>query len=191
MNKYNFYIFLISPLVLEAAFNTRYLDRSNRSEITQVCQLFDQPDVREATAYNSTEMSQLIRGNKSGVIVTEFVDGKDSKIAGVLVVSYQLRALAGFGNLKAWNTISKDSVGSQDAISFDIMATDSDFRRKGVATKMMQYVEDYAVGQDVPFLILSVFKNNVPVLACYEQHGFKKWREGDIALSLKKDLVKR
>jgi GNAT superfamily N-acetyltransferase len=54
------------------------------------------------------------------------------------------------------------------------MYTDSDFRGLGINSKIIQYLKDWCISQNVNEMRLDVYETNQSAVKAYEKYGFKK-----------------
>jgi ribosomal protein S18 acetylase RimI-like enzyme len=190
MNIFNFFIFLIGISLNSYAslFPIRPLNGSDMSDFRQVCELFNQEDVSQATGCNTTDICRMISEKKKGIYVAESLQDSQSYIVGIVVVSYWHKGLTNLGSIRPWSMILVDEVKDQDSISFDVIATHQDFRRQGIAKNMMNYIEDFGLAKNIPSLFLSVYKDNESALACYQAQGYQIWHQRNNSIRLIKKI---
>lgn len=54
------------------------------------------------------------------------------------------------------------------------MYTDSDFRGLGINSKIIQYLKDWCISQNINEMRLDVYETNQSAVKAYEKYGFKK-----------------
>lgn len=182
MKKLKVIIFLIYSLSLKSSFEIKNLEFDDKLKITQACQLFRQEKIYEGTACDDLDILYMIRENKRAILVAESL--VDKKIIGILIASYVPNALKSWGKVVPWVNVSKHVVQKEDALYFDIVAVDQDFSHLGVATNLMEHATHKALDFQIPYIILSVFKDNHEAISCYKKNGFQYLREGSDAIAL-------
>ena len=84
--------------------------------------------------------------------------------------------IAGFAIL---NHISKPESPfsyARDFLDIDEFCVDVHYRRQGIATQMIQYIQDYAKNEDFTRIELNMWEFNQEALAFYESIGFTTYR---------------
>ena len=80
-----------------------------------------------------------------------------------------------------------------ERIELDYIIVDSDYRRCGIADKLMNYLIDYAKKNHIINITLEVNENNIAAINLYKKHGFivvskrdKYYKESDAILMIRK-----
>ena len=58
-------------------------------------------------------------------------------------------------------------------LSIDAMCVDKTVRHKGIGTKLLEFVKEYALKNDCTDLYLTVNEENIPGIKTYEKFGFR------------------
>ena len=58
-------------------------------------------------------------------------------------------------------------------LSIDAMCVDENIRHKGVGTKLLEFVKEYALKNNCTDLYLTVNEENIPGIKTYEKFGFR------------------
>ena len=58
-------------------------------------------------------------------------------------------------------------------LSIDAMCVDETCRHKGIGTKLLEFVKEYALKNDCTDLYLTVNEENIPGIKTYEKFGFR------------------
>ena len=58
-------------------------------------------------------------------------------------------------------------------LSIDAMCVDKTVRHKGIGTKLLAFVKEYALKNDCTDLYLTVNEENIPGIKTYEKFGFR------------------
>ena len=80
-----------------------------------------------------------------------------------------------------------------ERIELDYIIVDSDYRRCGIADKLMNHLIDYAKKNHIFNITLEVNENNIAAINMYKKHGFivaskrdKYYKESDAILMIRK-----
>ena len=65
---------------------------------------------------------------------------------------------------------------ARDFLDIDEFCVDVHYRRQGIATQMIQYIQDYAKNEDFTRIELNMWEFNQEALAFYESIGFTTYR---------------
>ncbi len=93
-----------------------------------------------------------------------------------IVVAEMDGILCGFAVLNHIVRPENPYMKERDFMDVDEFCVDKDFRRKGVATKMISFIRDYTKEKGIKSLELNMWEFNEEALAFYEAVGFKTCR---------------
>lgn len=64
----------------------------------------------------------------------------------------------------------------RDYLDIDAICVDKEYRRQGIASSIMKYIENYANGIGIERIELNMWEFNEEALSFYEKSGFKTYR---------------
>ena len=118
------------------------------------------PDLFKAAQKRSKqEISDLINDDKKEFVVYE----KDDKIVGYVIFELQI-------------IVNSNQVNAEERIYIHNLCVDKKFRRRGYATRLYQYVVEYARKNNCHQILLSVWEFNKSAKRFYKSLGMKPQR---------------
>jgi len=190
----------------QSKFVVRTMNYDDKDEIEQVAALFDDPDNCEMTGGKSPEdLKDLIAAVSGDIhdISKAYQDYKNSfkqyattesslDIETILSfeeyqkqeLEYLLEWYSGYkvfvcmdqANVAGVIILNYDPEKGDDYVYIATVAVNPVYRRQGVASQMLSYVEGL-YNTDVERFELCVYKNNPNAIGCYEKFGFRKERD--------------
>ena len=80
-----------------------------------------------------------------------------------------------------------------EKVDIDYVIVNNNYRRKGVASKLLEYLIDYCKEKSISNITLEVNENNIAAINLYKKHGFivvskrdKYYKESDAILMIRK-----
>jgi ribosomal protein S18 acetylase RimI-like enzyme len=162
-NKFLFVIIVCAAIIesysLAANFEIRALNYHDAQEIKEVCELFEDKDIQEMTGGKTSDSQMdllssytLAEEQKYGKYFICRSVGEHKKVCGILTCVHS----------------SEDGYAEYKAIGVH-----KDYRRQGIASLMMEYVENIYVKKiPVQKILIGVFPQNVVAIKCYSKQGF-------------------
>ena len=140
-------------------FEVRELNYKSAQEIKEVCELFEDKDIQEMTGgKDSNNQMSLLSSytqedeQKYGKYFICKCTDEHKRLCGVLTCIHSLED--GYAEYKA-------------------IAVHKDYRRQGIASLMMEYVENIYVRKlPVQKILIGVFPQNIAAIKCYSKQDF-------------------
>ena len=166
-------IALLAPSNLsETHYTIMPLDSHNEQEIAQILDIFENSDVQNMTGQSPTSILNQIKNNqiiphKKTILV--YKDTASKIVQGILI-----------------SELLHD--GNNYRTHIATLATHKDFRRKKVASSLLQHVENIARNNKYQTISLCVYHDNYNAKRCYRGHGFHVTDDSDISVTMSKQL---
>lgn len=162
----------------------RELNMNDPQEIMQTCSLFKDPDISSGTFMHfdgcmdrlvdrfNKKNTRLFKPEAYKIFISKTIDEKP-EVSGVLMCQY----LAGgqyprISSMIGWQDGMKQENKEDDAVEFRALGVDQNYRRQGIATKLMQAAQDACVAQNVPCIRLTAYTTAQEAIAAYAKFGF-------------------
>lgn len=146
------------------------LDCQNQKEIVQVLDIFQDKDVQEMTSRSACNIEQLIKNLNIPKTILVYKDTQSKTIQGVLIFRF-------------------DRNENDCDTYISTIATHKNFRRKKVASSLLQHAENIAQNNKSHTISLCVYANNYNALKCYLNHGFSVTADTSSYLTMSKELT--
>lgn len=152
----------------------RELNINDPQEVWEMCSIFNDPDIRSETIMDFDWcMNRFKRDPKRQKVFVAKTATEQPEVCGVLMCDYKADGqYKRISRYRDWKDGIMRENKQDDAVEFSTLGVHKDYRRQGVATKLMQAAQDECKAQGISYLSLFVYSTAKEAIKAYEKFGF-------------------